>query len=44
MQISKNTPARLKVRDRTLWISVVCLGMAEIFVARFAFDGDKPTC
>jgi hypothetical protein len=41
MQISENTPARLKVRDRTRWISVVCLGMAGIFVARFAVDGDQ---
>jgi hypothetical protein len=41
MRITENTPSRLKLRDRTLWISAVCFGAAVVLVARAAFDGDQ---
>jgi hypothetical protein len=42
MRISENTPSRLKLRDRTLWISGICFAAAAILIARFAFDHDQP--
>jgi hypothetical protein len=42
MRISENTPSRLKLRDRTLWISGICFAAAAILIARFAFDRDQP--
>jgi hypothetical protein len=42
MRITENTASRLTLRDRTLWISAVCLAAAAIFVVRFAFDRDQP--
>jgi hypothetical protein len=42
MRITENTPSRLRLRDRTLWISAVCFAAAAIFVVRFAFDRDQP--
>jgi hypothetical protein len=41
MRISQNTPSHLKLRDRTLWISVVCFAAAAILLVRFAFDRDQ---
>src|SRR5260370_29819376 len=41
MRISENTASYLRLRDRTLWISVVCFG-AAIFIARFVFVRDQP--
>src|ERR1700730_1962544 len=41
MRISENTPSHLKLRDRTLWISAVCLAAAAILIARAAFDQDR---
>lgn len=41
MPISGNTPSRLKLRDRTLWISAVCFAAATILGVRFAFDHDQ---
>jgi hypothetical protein len=38
MRISENTPSHLRLRDRTLWISVVCFAAAVILFARAAFD------
>ena len=40
MRISENTPSRLTLRDRTLWISVPCFGLAGIFIVRLA---DQPS-
>ena len=42
MRILGNTPSHLRLRDRTLWISLVCFGTAAIIVARVAFDLDQP--
>jgi hypothetical protein len=36
MRITENTPVRLTLRDRTLWISVVCFAAAGFQVAWFA--------
>lgn len=36
MRITENTPVRLTLRDRTLWISVVCFAAAGFEVAWFA--------
>jgi hypothetical protein len=41
MRISENTPSRLRLRDRTLWISGICFAAAAILIARFAFDPDQ---
>jgi hypothetical protein len=41
MRISENSPSRLTLRNRTLWISVVCFGAAAILAARSAFDPDQ---
>jgi hypothetical protein len=41
MRISENTPLRLRLRDRTLWISGICFAAAAILVARVAFDYDQ---
>jgi hypothetical protein len=42
MRILENTPSHLKLRDRTLWISLVCFGAAAIIFARVVFDLDQP--
>ena len=42
MRISENTSSRLTLRDRTLWISALCFGLAGIFIVRLAFDPDQP--
>jgi hypothetical protein len=42
MRITENTPSYLKLRDRTLWISVLCFGIAAIFIARIACVPDEP--
>jgi hypothetical protein len=39
MRITENTSMRLKLRDRTLWISVVCFAAASFEVASFAVHG-----
>jgi hypothetical protein len=39
MRITENTSARLTLRDRTLWISVVCFSAAGFEVASFAAHG-----
>jgi hypothetical protein len=39
MRITENTPERLTLRDRTLWISVVCFAAAGFEVASFAAHG-----
>jgi len=36
MRIVENTPERLVLRDRTLWISAVCFGAAALLLIRFA--------
>jgi hypothetical protein len=41
MRISEDTPSRLKLRDRTLWISGVCFAAAAILIACFAYDHDQ---
>jgi hypothetical protein len=41
MRITENTPARLTLRDRTLWISVVCFAAAGFQVASFAAHGGE---
>ena len=41
MRISENTPSRLTLRDRTLWISVLCFGSAGIFMLRLACVPDQ---
>jgi hypothetical protein len=41
MRIAENTPSRLKLRDRTLWISAICFAAAAILISRFAFDRDQ---
>jgi hypothetical protein len=43
MRITENTPSRLRLRDRTLWISAVCFAAMGIFVVHFGFDRDQPT-
>jgi hypothetical protein len=43
MRISENTPSRLTFRDRTLWISVLCFGLAGIFMVHLAFVPDQPS-
>lgn len=43
MRISENTPSCLTLRDRTLWISVLCFGLAGIFIVRLAFVADPPS-
>jgi hypothetical protein len=43
MRISENPPSRLTLRDRTLWISVLCFGLAGIFIVRLAFVPDQPS-
>jgi len=43
MRISENTSLCLKLRDRTLWISLVCLAAAAVFPVHLAFDSDQPT-
>ena len=43
MRIIENTPARLRLRDRTLWMSAVCFAAMAIFVVRFGFVSDQPT-
>jgi hypothetical protein len=43
MRISENTPPRLTLRDRTLWISGLCFGLAGIFTVRLAFVPDQPS-
>jgi hypothetical protein len=43
MRISENTASRLRLRDRTLWISVVCFAAALVLAARFAFVRDQPS-
>jgi hypothetical protein len=40
MRIAENTPSRLVLRDRTLWISAVCFTAAAALVGRVAFDLD----
>jgi hypothetical protein len=40
VRIAENTPSRLILRDRTLWISVVCFTAAAALVGRVAFDLD----
>ena len=41
MRISEDTPERLVLRDRTLWISLVCLAGATALLVRFAMVEDK---
>jgi hypothetical protein len=41
MRIAEDTPSRLVLRDRTLWISLICFGGAAALLARFAVVGDK---
>jgi hypothetical protein len=41
MRISENTPSHLRLRDRTLWISIVCFAAAAIIMVRIAFDHDQ---
>jgi hypothetical protein len=41
MRVAENTPSRLTLRDRTLWISAVCFAAAAVIVARVAFDYDQ---
>jgi hypothetical protein len=36
MRIVENTPERLVLRDRTLWISVICFAAAALLLVRFA--------
>lgn len=40
MRIPENTPSRLRLRDRTLWISLVCFAGAAAIVVRVAVDRD----
>ena len=40
MRISENAPSRLRLRDRTLWISLVCFAGAAAIIARVAVDRD----
>jgi hypothetical protein len=42
MRITENTPSRLELRDRTLWMSVVCFAAMAIFVVRFGFVSNQP--
>jgi hypothetical protein len=41
MRIAEDTPSRLVLRDRTLWISLLCFGGAAALLARFAVVWDK---
>ncbi len=41
MRISENTPSRLRLRDRTLWISLVCFAAAAAIVVGVAFDREQ---
>jgi hypothetical protein len=40
VRIAENTPSRLVLRDRTLWISAVCFIAAAALVGHVAFDLD----
>ncbi len=40
MRISEDTPSRLRLRDRTLWISLVCFAGAAAIIVRVAVDRD----
>ncbi len=40
MRIAENTPSRLVLHDRTLWISAICFAAAAALVGRFALDLD----
>lgn len=42
MRIVENSPTQLRLRDRTLWISVVCVGMAAALAGRFLVAGEPP--
>ena len=41
MRISEDTPERLVLRDRTAWVSLVCLAGAAALLVRFAMVGEK---
>jgi signal transduction histidine kinase len=43
MRISQNTASRLALRDRTLWISVICFSAAVFFIIRAAVVRDQPS-
>jgi len=38
MRISDDTPSQLRLRDRTLWLSVVCFGAALVLVGGAVYD------
>src|ERR1700756_1213392 len=42
MRIVENSPSCLRLRDRTLWISVICLGGAAVTLVRAALHPDQP--
>src|SRR5258708_3633974 len=41
MRIVENTPSRLVLRDRTLWISLVLLGAAAVLLVRYFVAHDQ---
>ncbi len=40
MRIAENSPARLVLRDRTWWISVICLAAGAVLVANVLIRGE----
>ena len=41
MRIAENTPSRLVLRDRTLWISTLLLGVAAVLLVHYAKAHDQ---
>jgi hypothetical protein len=42
MRIVENSPSCLRLRDRTLWISVVCFGAVVITLVGAILHPDRP--